>query len=849
MKQLYYTSCEAGKSVGGQSGFKVRAVSAGVSPDLQRAVCSQVGYELPNGVPDNVEPAQAPVRLALLDVSGAGRLLIHAVYVGHDPVTDRFGNFFSHALLEVPPSVDARAAALTWGSGFWQRRHEGGTDLPTVDALAPGNSAALDRQLASLLADPAGRELFAFALQAILETSAAQRLYLVARPEQIAVCVYGLTRALPKAQRETLTFSTYEKIPLQSEARVVGAWWPAGTTADLPSTCYDGRSHAFNTLSGRKSTLASPSEYVAFAVDRLARNSTELSSFMTWCDSLGLTDARQVDEAFRLRFDRPVTRDELLRALENRGLAPAVLARKELPAQVVGWALDDATFRGRDFGRFVAILRGTPPGAAALVTAATDATRAAIINQKDLERTRTALETVLPAVAAPERVKEFWEAIAAQLDPAPLPWELRLYLSQKLLTQPVPKSGPGTLGRWAAVPVKQLGALLETAIHLDWKVQAFLRCHAGANALPAPEVIQVLGRDPTLLFRLLEESTPRSGNSPDAEADNRAANLFVAAAREARGRERVAELLSNSQRFSPALCDRCVVAALKAGLTTTEHLFTTYGEKLFQLLPTGAVIAEVAEGLLARSGDASSSDARALPFLRKCQQSNVLGRLSPTAQQRLATRIGLSEFRRAPSLDRTILSQVRDMLAKLPAASPERKRENQEVVKVVAGRLLVESVHGVRERLADILELLGPVVAANPKELYGNLIATLEGHKQFLKNPDLLHAFIATGFGEPMLRRPADKFKELKATSDLVRRVRDLSPAVFTVVEKKVAGWASEGAREYWDAAVGDNTPARRTFWERFRDPYPILLVFMLMALVIMVIALFRDFLLGLIRR
>ena len=134
VKQLYYTSCEAGKSVGGSSGFQVRAASFGLSPDRIRAALRYVGYSLPPTMePTESTAATAPVRLALLDTPDVGRLLCQSRYVGKDPTTGRYGNFFTHLLFDVPDELDGGRAILCWGNSFW--RHSDGdfdTELPEM---------------------------------------------------------------------------------------------------------------------------------------------------------------------------------------------------------------------------------------------------------------------------------------------------------------------------------------------------------------------------------------------------------------------------------------------------------------------------------------------------------------------------------------------------------------------------------------------------------------------------------------------------------------------------------------------------------------------------------------------
>src|SRR5262249_7173991 len=96
MKQLFYTACKEGQSVSGRSGFQVRAVSPGLSVAQLEAAVRYAGYKLPRGMSPETRPDEAPVRLALLQTEELGRILCHGAYVGKDPTTDRFGNFFTH---------------------------------------------------------------------------------------------------------------------------------------------------------------------------------------------------------------------------------------------------------------------------------------------------------------------------------------------------------------------------------------------------------------------------------------------------------------------------------------------------------------------------------------------------------------------------------------------------------------------------------------------------------------------------------------------------------------------------------------------------------------------------------
>src|SRR5438046_2778786 len=80
MKEIYYTVCEAGKSVPGSGGFQARAASAGIDPLRLQAAMAYAGYALPAGVTPETAVTAAPVRLALLATSDVGRLLCHCAW-------------------------------------------------------------------------------------------------------------------------------------------------------------------------------------------------------------------------------------------------------------------------------------------------------------------------------------------------------------------------------------------------------------------------------------------------------------------------------------------------------------------------------------------------------------------------------------------------------------------------------------------------------------------------------------------------------------------------------------------------------------------------------------------------
>ncbi len=539
MKQLYFTSCVAGKSVGGQSGYNVRAVTPGTDAGQLTALRRLTTYKVPDGVAEAADPAQLPARLALLDVAGAGRVLLHAAYVGADPTTGRMGNFFCHALLDVPPAVDARAAALMWKHRFWRTRDgDFSTDLPDEPALPAADARALNGRLADFLREGSpGCELFQFALQGLLTAPPDHRLFVVAPAEQVALCVYGLSRALPRARREALTFSTYEKEPLQFEARVVGTWWAPSAPKELPSACYDGNALAFNTYNRRASAKLEPCEYVKFATERLASGGAELDTFVAWYDRLKPVAGRQVDEVFRLCNNGTATRPELLRGLDSPELAAKVAARPNLAANVVRDAMEDEAFRQGDFHRFVALL-GAAGGRAALEGSAVTATKAAIGPDRDPARARVALEQVLPVVSS-GRTDEVWAWVAGEVAPASLRWELRAYLSEARLLKSAPKGGADRLSRWGDVEAKDLNRFLALDVAPEWKVRA-CQAHAGNDAA-VPVMATVLAGQLALFLKVLDRLAPPAARPGDPNV-RRAAGLFQVVAKQVRPADLLAAL-------------------------------------------------------------------------------------------------------------------------------------------------------------------------------------------------------------------------------------------------------------------------------------------------------------------
>src|SRR5262249_16932587 len=146
--------------------------------------------------------------------------------------------------------------------------------------------------------------------------------------EHVALCIYGITRALPAAMLEDFTFSTYEREPLGCQARVVGTCWADGPDIDFPAACYNDGQAAFNTFSGRKTELAAV-PFAAFAVDALASGKpAALDDFRNTWQRLGVKDVGLLDLIYRMaRGTGTLSKEESQQALQNSALAAWIAAR------------------------------------------------------------------------------------------------------------------------------------------------------------------------------------------------------------------------------------------------------------------------------------------------------------------------------------------------------------------------------------------------------------------------------------------------------------------------------------------------------------------------------------------
>lgn len=826
MKQLYYTSCVPGRSASGQGGFQIRAASPSLTAERRRGLLSHVGYRLPCGFDEDTRPDDAPARLALLDTD-SGRVLLRSGYVGRDPTTNRTGNFFSHVLADLPTDCDAVAAAQLFDAPFWVRSDGAGPiDLPELAALP--SVAVPPQKLAGFAAEHG--EVIRFLFLGLLSAAPHQRLFVVAHPEDVALAVIVVGRMLPPELRKGITFSTYEREPLSSPARIVGAYW-RDATLDLEGTCYDGAGISLNTISGRSSPLPTPSPFAKFALEAIEqRREGDLAKFYSQCHDFPLVTPAALDLAFRLvQSGKEVTREEFVQTLAYPEMARGVCGRSGVVDQIVQWGLQDATFRAQ---HFAAASRHVAPVSRLI---------AAIVRQvvtlsaaQDFATARVTLDE-LPARAASDAVALVHDELARVVDRASLSDEAHFFLLPYLLQ--AKGASAEARDRWLYVPPARLPRLLDLPLTDADKLRA-CELSLARNSPPAgDEAWSMIAARETLLRALLERhggartDTPRTNVGPrlDQEACGALISAALAGAAQSKGRagllERGKNLVRNltSTPFAPAsvvdfLCElvelhddgRLSTSLLNDAL---DHVFRSpefnscafLASKELRWLddvPKSSAQVTLAERVL-ESAPLGIQAAPTRAYLHSLRKSVVSRSLSAEHQQSLADVARLADYLDAPTLDDADLRDAMSGIKRL-RDSQEFDACHKQALKLASEQLLDDKTPAESlERLLDRFTLPARKAENRPRgwfsswfggktsraagaewlQTYLEITALLKTQSRTCRNPELVVALAAVGLGgvprsrfsPATLPDKATRHELAEATADFLRALASKS--------------------------------------------------------------------------
>jgi hypothetical protein len=222
-RQLYYTSCERGLS--GYPGYQFNAVSDGVPVDVMREVERLTAYEPPASLgfaPSEVEIAACPASLCY--APGATAILANVVFLGAD-FSQRFGNYFAHALVTDDPERDlgGRLPIEAWAAPCWTRTVSAS---PVLSALpGPVVGGVIDRGWAhSLVGADAGVAHLPRLLTAVIRAvGGGGRPVVLVGPdaERNAAWIAAVSYLLPESLVRRMSFTTYHRRPRQCRLHLV----------------------------------------------------------------------------------------------------------------------------------------------------------------------------------------------------------------------------------------------------------------------------------------------------------------------------------------------------------------------------------------------------------------------------------------------------------------------------------------------------------------------------------------------------------------------------------------------------------------------------------------------------
>ncbi|BCY15486.1 GTPase-associated protein 1-related protein [Actinoplanes sp. L3-i22] len=221
--QMYYTSCESG--LAGFPGFQFNAATPGVPGAVLRRVEQATSYEPPRSIgyePTADQLAATPVNLCYLPGSGGEpAILANTVFIGND-YSQRFGNYFVHALSVTPRDLGGARPIDFWGAAFWARDEVRGAELPELEPVPSQafEAAWTDAFLAEGRSGRVARMLTA--VERAIVTGDRPVIVVAERTADVAHWIAALCELLPPAMVGRFAFATYQFRPGRGREHLVG---------------------------------------------------------------------------------------------------------------------------------------------------------------------------------------------------------------------------------------------------------------------------------------------------------------------------------------------------------------------------------------------------------------------------------------------------------------------------------------------------------------------------------------------------------------------------------------------------------------------------------------------------
>jgi GTPase-associated protein 1, N-terminal domain type 2/GTPase-associated protein 1, middle domain len=272
--QHYYTSFV--NRTTGSAGFQVKALSPGISTDIQATISRMIAYRIPSRA-DEYDISTHPVALRYTYNGPQECIFLCSQSNGSDE-NGRPGNFFAHTLVMEPDSFASVPPIFYWKSPFWLLRDpEQRSQLPPLPAFDVEPTLDIE-QVWEFLAQGERRAQFLKLMCAVVHMQRTQRrIVIIDSADHVALWIAAVTCMLPPDYRPLLSFATYHHDPYQGQFMITG------TTADssFRATAEEYLSYfILNTQTGKISDV-DPSPFATLVGENatLALYETQLLSF------------------------------------------------------------------------------------------------------------------------------------------------------------------------------------------------------------------------------------------------------------------------------------------------------------------------------------------------------------------------------------------------------------------------------------------------------------------------------------------------------------------------------------------------------------------------------------------
>lgn len=220
--QHYYTSYTNQET--GSTGFQVKAMSPGISPDAQSMIMRLISYTIPSSL-DAHQLNTHPIALRYYYRNPQESILLCSQSNGPDE-NGRPGNFFAHSVVMDTSLFSSIPPILYWKSPFWRKNDpENRTNvlsLPVREEFDAEPPLDLD-SMWHFLATPKRQALLYKLLCAVVHHNKTQRrIIIIDKIEHVVYWIAAVSCLLPPSYRPLLSFATYHHDPYQTPSLITG---------------------------------------------------------------------------------------------------------------------------------------------------------------------------------------------------------------------------------------------------------------------------------------------------------------------------------------------------------------------------------------------------------------------------------------------------------------------------------------------------------------------------------------------------------------------------------------------------------------------------------------------------